>query len=257
MKTILVDVGKTMRDAVLRVFPKIGVQHVNSILITHGHADAMLGLDDVRDLQTVEHVYDAEGNILGYRPVSGPLRVITNKTTMDRLHEAFPYLARKTEEVPGHPGVYLRRTAVLQWETVGDWAELKLDGGIQTKIFPVYHGGTYVSLAFMFGPPGEFVYISDVKNFPKKSQDMLDGLPQIQVLCIDCLQIEKHTTHFCYDEAVDYARKMKAKVTYFVGMSCWVGMHSKVQQMLDEIKRKEGIDIRLARDGLTLDPISF
>jgi hypothetical protein len=47
-RCVLVDAGKTMRDACMRVLPKYGVANVDGILLTHGHADAILGLDDVR-----------------------------------------------------------------------------------------------------------------------------------------------------------------------------------------------------------------
>ena len=50
-KCILIDCGKTMRDSIMNCFPKYGITTVNTILITHGHADAIGGLDDVRDLQ--------------------------------------------------------------------------------------------------------------------------------------------------------------------------------------------------------------
>ena len=46
-----IDVGKTFRDAVLRWYPRHGVDALNAVLLTHDHADAVLGLDDLRGLQ--------------------------------------------------------------------------------------------------------------------------------------------------------------------------------------------------------------
>ena len=48
---ILIDLGKTFRDAVITVLLPLHVRLVDAILLTHDHADAMGGLDDVRDLQ--------------------------------------------------------------------------------------------------------------------------------------------------------------------------------------------------------------
>lgn len=48
---ILIDCGKTFRDGLLRLFPQHGLKTVSSLLLTHGHADAILGLDDIRDVQ--------------------------------------------------------------------------------------------------------------------------------------------------------------------------------------------------------------
>ena len=50
-KTVMIDAGKTMYTACTRIFPSHGIQTVHAILLTHGHADAILGLDDVRELQ--------------------------------------------------------------------------------------------------------------------------------------------------------------------------------------------------------------
>ena len=53
-RTIVIDVGKTMRNAFLQ--HRHYLHRVDAILLTHGHADAILGLDDVRDLQNFESV---------------------------------------------------------------------------------------------------------------------------------------------------------------------------------------------------------
>ena len=50
----LIDCGKTFREVVLKVFPKYGLKEIGALLLTHGHADAILGMDDLRDLQIYE-----------------------------------------------------------------------------------------------------------------------------------------------------------------------------------------------------------
>jgi glyoxylase-like metal-dependent hydrolase (beta-lactamase superfamily II) len=52
--TTLIDCGKTFREVVLKVFPKYGLKEIGALLLTHGHADAILGMDDLRDLQIYE-----------------------------------------------------------------------------------------------------------------------------------------------------------------------------------------------------------
>jgi phosphoribosyl 1,2-cyclic phosphodiesterase len=59
----LIDCGKTFRESVIRFFRKVfsrspqrskqqmGVQFLDSVWLTHEHADAILGIDDLRDLQ--------------------------------------------------------------------------------------------------------------------------------------------------------------------------------------------------------------
>ena len=48
MKTILIDCGKTFYRDSLKHFPKRGLRKIDGLLLTHGHADAMYGLDDLR-----------------------------------------------------------------------------------------------------------------------------------------------------------------------------------------------------------------
>lgn len=47
-KTILIDCGKTFYRDSLKHFPKRGLRKIDGLLLTHGHADAMYGLDDLR-----------------------------------------------------------------------------------------------------------------------------------------------------------------------------------------------------------------
>lgn len=42
-KCVIIDVGKTMREALLKLLPNHGVKKVDSIVLTHGHMDAIGG----------------------------------------------------------------------------------------------------------------------------------------------------------------------------------------------------------------------
>ncbi|GAA6058379.1 hypothetical protein JCM3770_006101, partial [Rhodotorula araucariae] len=46
-KTILIDCGKTFREMALRWFPKKGLRRIDACILTHHHADAIDGLDDL------------------------------------------------------------------------------------------------------------------------------------------------------------------------------------------------------------------
>ncbi|CAN0515798.1 unnamed protein product, partial [Ectocarpus sp. 12 AP-2014] len=51
VKHVQIDTGKTWREGAIRWFPRHGVRGLDGIVLTHDHADAMLGLDDVRSIQ--------------------------------------------------------------------------------------------------------------------------------------------------------------------------------------------------------------
>jgi phosphoribosyl 1,2-cyclic phosphodiesterase len=51
---IIIDTGKTFRESILRWFPINRVRSVDAVLLTHGHADAIFGLDDIRSVQPLD-----------------------------------------------------------------------------------------------------------------------------------------------------------------------------------------------------------
>ncbi|EEB97055.1 hypothetical protein MPER_03707 [Moniliophthora perniciosa FA553] len=48
--TIVIDAGKTFQAAAVEWFPKFKLRRIDALLLTHAHADAMNGLDDLRVL---------------------------------------------------------------------------------------------------------------------------------------------------------------------------------------------------------------
>jgi phosphoribosyl 1,2-cyclic phosphodiesterase len=78
---ILIDCGKTFRDTVLRTFPALGVTHLDAVFLTHGHADAFMGLDDLRDVS------------LGGKPFP----IYTSAPCFEVVSRAFAYLVKKPE----------------------------------------------------------------------------------------------------------------------------------------------------------------
>ena len=47
-RTILIDCGKTFREQAIEFFPKKGLRKIDALILTHHHADAIDGLDDLR-----------------------------------------------------------------------------------------------------------------------------------------------------------------------------------------------------------------
>lgn len=177
-RCVIVDAGKTMRDAVLRHLCTNNIDQVDGLILTHGHADAIFGMDDIRDLQKFQRV-DLPSGEIGCRVVSGALPIYLHKETMDVVKESFSYLVGEPEYYDtlfdGHK-VLKRRVALLGFNVI-DYNENLNIHGMTIRTFPVFHGGTYISLGFAIGhPSSELVYISDVKIIPDETWTYLISL---------------------------------------------------------------------------------
>lgn len=93
---VLVDCGKTFRETALRLFPPLGVATVHAVVLTHCHADACLGLDDLREVQAFQETVDAAtGEARKVANASEPLRVHCSSYTAAQVRDKFRYLIEK------------------------------------------------------------------------------------------------------------------------------------------------------------------
>ena len=123
-KNIMIDAGKSMYTAVCQFFPKHSVEVVDAVILTHSHADAAGGMDDLRDLQQFDRLKDANGNRCYRLKGTGlPMRVISNDQTIKDVQHQFPYLAQPVEFIEGQPGLMARKTAAIEWERIEDYTE--------------------------------------------------------------------------------------------------------------------------------------
>lgn len=182
---VLIDCGKTVRESCMRHLPSLGVKTVNAVVLTHGHADAILGLDDLRDIQ------DGEG--LGDSPA---VPVYLSEKTLADVSTTFDYLMPKTET--GEKGkdadakINLR-VSRIDWEKFDYFQSFSPVAGIEFTPFPLIHGGDYISAGFLIR--GDFdstvAYLSDVNEVPEATMAFLEKLDRIDLLIIDSLHPTK------------------------------------------------------------------
>ncbi|WCJ20726.1 Metallo-hydrolase/oxidoreductase superfamily protein [Euphorbia peplus] len=111
---------------------------VMPIILTHEHADAALGLDDVRALQSFSPTNDID-----------PTPVYLSRSSMDSVLLKFPYLIKKKLR----EGQEVRRVAKLDWKIVKEDCHHHpfVASGVEFVPLPVMHGEDYISLGFLFG----------------------------------------------------------------------------------------------------------
>ena len=205
---VLVDAGPDLRTQALTH----RVRRVDAIFFTHGHADHILGLDDVRRY-----------NVMQQRPMPcfGDARTIAD------VRQAFSYaFDPRTQKGGGLP----------QIETFVIGGPFCL-GRQEIVPVPILHG-TRPILGLR---AGGVAYLTDCSAIPDASWSLLEGL---DVLVIDALRDRPHPTHFTLDEAIDAARQIGARQTYFTHM-CHDLPHAATSARLPE-------GMQLAYDGLVV-----
>ncbi|OCH87504.1 hypothetical protein OBBRIDRAFT_820602 [Obba rivulosa] len=251
--TVIIDVGKTFQPAAVEWFPKHGLRRIDAVLITHAHADAINGLDDLRG-------WTLRGAIQPH------VDLYVSKDTFTAVQRSFPYLIAK-EYASGGGDV-----PEFKWHIIEDHVPFEIgDTGVYITPFAVHHGRIFaeapphvfnpspstISLAvsktstpdpsgipvrtgavlpapdppkiqpyicFGFLIQQAIVYISDVSHIPDDVWTLFESpSPAIQrpplVLVLDCLGLKPHRAHFSIAQSVATAKRMKADRTYLLGFS--------------------------------------
>ncbi|XP_043699567.1 putative hydrolase C777.06c isoform X4 [Telopea speciosissima] len=175
----LIDVGKNFREQVIRWFTCHKIPQVDSIILTHEHADAVLGLDDICSVQSFSPTNDID-----------PTPVYLTRFSMDSIAVKFPYMVQKNFKV----GQEIRQVALLEWKIIeGDCDKPFVASGLQFVPLPVMHGEDYVSLGFLFGEKYRVAYISDVSRFPPSTENAISkfGAGQLDLLILDTNTLSK------------------------------------------------------------------
>ena len=206
--SVLVDASPDLRAQALA----FGVRRVDAILLTHGHADHVLGLDDVR--------------IFNFRQ-RAPIPCYGTKQTLAAVRQMFAYVFDPA--TPRGGGLPQLALSVL----VGPFSI----GRCTIIPVPVMHG-TLPVLGYRIG---SFAYVTDCNEIPASSWPLLEGL---DVLVLDALRRKPHPTHFTVEQAVSVAHRIGARQTYFTHMA------HDLPHGVTCARLPEGV--ALARDGLEL-----
>ena len=206
--SVLVDAGPDLRQQALTH----RLRRVDAILFTHGHADHILGLDETRRFTA---------GTGGAMPCYGDAQTLRDIRTM------FAYVFDPaTPRGGGLPQLELR-------EVQGAFGV----GRDEVVPVPIFHGERPI-LGFRFG---RFAYLTDCSRIPETSWRLLQNLDAV---VIDALRHRPHPTHFSLSEAIEAARRVAARRTYFTHM-CHDLAHEPTCATLPE-------GMSLAYDGLMI-----
>ena len=183
---LLVDSSPDLRMQLLR--EKIGIVH--AVLYTHEHADHIFGLDDLRLMQFY---------------LGGPVPLYCEQQVEDRIRKSFDYAFGDASSLHrgAVPQLKMERIGLEPFEVLGTpVTPMRLDHGPYCKV-----------LGFRFG---NIAYCTDTNSIPPESMEKLQG---VDVLILDCLRREPHTTHFSLDEALEISANLSPRRTLLTHVS--------------------------------------
>jgi phosphoribosyl 1,2-cyclic phosphate phosphodiesterase len=206
---VLVDTTTDLRSQALRH----DIRQVDAVLMTHSHADHVMGLDEVRRF-----------NVLSGRAMP----VFGHRAALSDIRRMFSYVF--DSDLPRGAGVPHLRL----WPIEGAFCL----GRQEVVPVPVRHGPWDV-LGFRVG---SFAYLTDCNGVPEAS---MAGLRGVETLVLDALRRRPHPTHFTLEQAIHVARRIGARQTYFTHIAHDLG-HAAVSAELPD-------GMALAYDGLRID----
>lgn len=193
-----------------------GIAWIDLFILTHGHADHVVGMDDLR------RFCDLLGN--------AALPVYSTEEGLGRVLAVYPYAILERPVVKGY--------AAFKLQEMPPRLELP-QGTIESTLLP--HGGVNtLGLVFTEKSSGKrFAYYTDCKRVPRKAVALAKG---VDVLALDGLRPDPHPTHLSIPEAIAAAAEIGARQTYLTHMTHAVD-HAATCDALPE-------RVTLAYDGL-------
>jgi phosphoribosyl 1,2-cyclic phosphate phosphodiesterase len=208
----VIDTTPDFRQQALRT----GVDRLDAIVLTHGHADHILGFDDIRPYNIRQKT---------------ALPVFGNEETFATLRRAFSYVFDNKPTLSTIPSVRLN--------VIDGPFELM---GVPFIPVPLNHGPMEV-LGFRFG---NAAYLTDFSSISESSMALLQNLDE---LIIDALRDMPHPMHQTVEQALALVQKIKPKRAWFTHIAHDLG-HAETNERL----RKLGyLNVHLAYDGLQLE----
>jgi len=193
-----------------------GIDRIDTFILTHGHADHILGMDDLR------RFCDLKGGVA--------LPVYTSEEGLERIKAIYPYAMMGRPAAKGYPA--------FEAELMPQCLELP-GGSVESVYLP--HGATQVlGLVFTEAETGkQLTYYTDCKEVGEEARVISEGS---DVVVLDGLRPNSHPSHMTIAEATQTALEMNAPMSFLTHMTYMVDHETVDAELPDQV--------HLAYDGL-------
>ncbi|KAK8801192.1 hypothetical protein WA158_001962 [Blastocystis sp. Blastoise] len=225
---IIIDCGKLWWDSALEVLPKNNIRDIDAFVISHEHADAIGGVDNLRDVTK--------------RIIKRELPIYANAKTQTVMTNSFPYIFKQKDNVlnGGVPDLFFKTIENEVPFTIKD---------ITLHPFFVPHGGCECT-AFRIG---KLCYISDVSSI---NDTCLKYINNSDILILDCIYPKNkvHPSHVSMSQLEGFFLnhchvEQPPKQVYLVGMT-HMADHNEFNQQLQDMGFH---NVECAYDGQIFD----
>jgi phosphoribosyl 1,2-cyclic phosphate phosphodiesterase len=179
---LVIDTSPDFRQQGLRA----GVGRLDAVIYTHGHADHIMGLDDIRPFNLKQQ---------------SNMPVYASRETLVVLMRTFSYIFDEGPTQSTLPGVDLH-------EINGPFELM----GVKIVPVPAWHGEMRV-LGFRFG---RAAYLTDFSRIPDSSLPLLEGLDD---LILDALRDTPHPMHSTVAQSLELVEQLQPKRAWFTHIS--------------------------------------
>ena len=202
VSTVLIDFGFDIKDQLIRE----NIRKITGAILTHRHADHISGIDNLRIFSFIQKM---------------PLDIFTDFATAEIVENFYKYLFTNN---------------YLTINPLDFFANFTI-GSINIQLFRQHHG-SIDSLGIRIG---DFVYSSDVSDFPIESEKYLQN---IKVWIIDCFDYKSNQNHSGLDKILSLNEIYNPSEIFLTNLSHFIDY--------DEIMKILPKNIKHLNDGYTI-----
>jgi phosphoribosyl 1,2-cyclic phosphate phosphodiesterase len=177
-RNVVIDTSPDFRAQAIRE----KIERLDAVIYTHGHADHILGLDDIRPFNLKQ---------------GGKIPLYASVDTQNTLRKQFAYVFDDAPTESSVPGV--------EMHTITGPFELF---GLEFVPIPADHGKQPV-LGFRFGGAA---YLTDFSTVPEESKKLLTRLDDF---VLDALRYRPHPMHSNVEQSLALVAELKPKRAWF------------------------------------------
>lgn len=179
---VIIDTCPDFREQVLT----FGVPRVDAVLLTHRHADHVLGFDDLRCFYAMQ---------------GAPIDVFGSRETLAFMNSTFAYV--HADHLPGASVLRVNFQEMNGPVQVGD---------LRLEPLPVQHGRwTVYGYLAEDAEGGRIGYVPDCNAM---SDAVIERLQGVDVMVLDALRDRPHPSHFTVEESVAVLRRIGARQSF-------------------------------------------